>query len=143
MELLDCRIIHDLTALGVLHRDVPVVEGLRLVRVLDRLVGLLASLEQDVGEAARDLRVMVLDDMNVQYRSVLGEVLSQLIFCGAARNARNVDVAVVLRLDTIPLVVMNDSLAFLVMIVSLDSRATIVIAIMVLLHIVVRSTVGH
>lgn len=143
LELLDCRIIHNLTALGMLHRNVPVVEGLCLVSVLDRLVGLLASLEQDVGEAARDLCVMVLNDMNVQYGSKLGEVLPQLILCGAAWYARNVDVAVVLRLDAIPLMVMDDPLAFLVMIVSLDSCAAIIIAIMVLLHFVFRSTVGH
>ena len=86
---------------------------------------------------------MVLDNMNVQNRSVLGEVLPQLVFGGAAWNARNVDVAVVLRLDAIALVVMDDPLAFLVVIVALNPRAAVVIAIMVLLHIVIGLAFGH
>ena len=127
----------------MLNRDIPVVEGLCLVCALDCLVGLLARLEKDVGEAARDLCVMVLDNMNVQNRSVLREVLPQLVFGGAAWNARNVDVAVVLRLDAIALVVMDDPLAFLVVIVALNPRAAVVIAIMVLLHIVIGLAFGH
>ena len=54
------------------NRDLPiVVEGLRLVRLLDGQIGLLAALEEDVGEAARLLRLVILDERDAQYGAVL------------------------------------------------------------------------
>ena len=93
-------------AFGVFNRNLPiVVEGLSLVCLLDSQIGLLAALEEDVGEAARLLRLVVLDDRDVQYGAELGEVLAKLVLSSRLGNACYVNVTVVLRVNQVPLVV--------------------------------------
>ena len=68
---------HNFAAFGVFNRDLPIiVEGLCLVRLLNGQIGLLAALEEDVGEAARLLSLVVLDHGDVQYGAKLGEELA-------------------------------------------------------------------
>lgn len=91
----------------MLHRNVPVVEWLSLIRVLDRIIGISTCLVQDVGEAARDLRVMILDNVHIQNGTELREVLSQLVFCRAARDTCDVDVTIVLLFNFVALLVID------------------------------------
>lgn len=64
-------LVDDFAALCVLHCDVPVVERLCLVRVLDCVVRFTTRLVEDVGESPRNLGVVVLNDVHVQDRSKL------------------------------------------------------------------------
>mmetsp|Transcript_5348 Transcript_5348/g.7161 ORF Transcript_5348/g.7161 Transcript_5348/m.7161 type:complete len:106 (-) Transcript_5348:597-914(-) len=105
----------------MLHSDVPIVERLGLVSLLNRIVRLLPRLEEDVGEAARHLRVVVLNHVHVQDGAKLRKVLPKLIFCGSSRDTSNIDITVILGVYSIALMIMDHLLTLLVMVVSLMS----------------------
>ena len=92
-------------------RNVPVVERLSLVRVPDRFVCFATYFVEDVGEATRDFRIVIFDDVHVQNSTELRKVLSQLVLSGAAWNTSDVDVAVVFCLNFDPLLIIDAIIA--------------------------------
>ena len=104
---------HDLTSLRMLHCNLPLVEGRGLVHTSNSIIGLLAALEKQIGEASRRLGVEILYDVYLKDTAIRRENLTQVVLRGALWNASHIDVAVVIGIDHIVVLVNDDLLALL------------------------------
>lgn len=105
--LIDVILADNLAAFGVLHRDFPFIERLGLVHGFDGSVGFFTILEEYVGETAWLFRRRVLNNVDIQDGSELGELFANIIFSGAARYTGNIDVTVILRVNRLTIDVLN------------------------------------
>ena len=104
---------HDLASLRMLHCNLPLVEGRGLVHTSNSIIGLLAALEKEIGEASRRLGVEILYDVYLKDTAVRRENLTKVVLRGALWNASHIDVAVVIGIDHIVVLVNDDLLALL------------------------------
>lgn len=110
LVVLDVTLVDDLAALGMLHRDVPLVESLRLVHGLDRCVRFFTAFVKDVSKAARHSRHLVLFHVHVENRAEPRKFLPQIVLSCALRNAGDVDVAVVFRVNWVAVCILDELL---------------------------------
>lgn len=109
-----------LTALSMLNCDLPVVERRRLIHLIYGCIGLLTTGEEDISEAARLLRVVILDYVHINDCTERRESLPQMVLCRLARDTGDVDVAVVFSVDFNAVAVFDDLSATRISVLPLD-----------------------